>query len=647
MSYLDLQAAGGLLTKVPNFYTSWPLGQSAQTTGDAGHSARTRKASGGNNIDSLQVYRIQLGTPVPDVVVPAAATSSDSTRHFSRVLEYPGTDNARSDASIKSEPHERANPTPQFELKPECWEHGCNGRLFPTFSKLLQHQRQMSGQFFGSSVRVSEILRQNSHRTRAEPSAVSGNRGEPRASLGHNESIPQMPWFSSSYTDAPPAPLTQPQPSQQTLPPTQMISGASKIHEIRFSQYQYAGPTDTNAWREQPLLTNQFKNSHFNTAHYNNPDFQPEEYRPDDDYWAKRSKRSGKGKSQHKTGHSSSGHNKDHGEMKYDPSTPTVPMAPSFATIKPSTGNGLSVETKEGRQEPLDPQTCAVIHEKTPPSCFGAASSPATGLHLPKTTTGYLSVDRAPTEGAGIALNDDNACLGLKRMSCDMSDRGSFETCSSSEGPSSPVSLAGARRKVLIDGTISWMVSWVDSKLAVLAFQTHGNREDERPRESSSPQTNTDGKGKGLALDKRKGSHEDRFGSGDEDGDGEGCVPPPSQDSRDGDIQRIAEFACPFLKHSPRKYELVRSCSATGWKAIFRLKSVSRFRTRTLTRWLRWLIHLPGNTYTGAINYHLSDASDAARPSRLPISSYSTVKQRWRAMSCEMSLPKTGLAMSN
>lgn len=29
--------------------------------------------------------------------------------------------------------------------KPQCWEHGCNGRQFSTFSNLLLHQREKSG----------------------------------------------------------------------------------------------------------------------------------------------------------------------------------------------------------------------------------------------------------------------------------------------------------------------------------------------------------------------------------------------------------------------------------------------------------------------------------------------------------------------
>ncbi|KAL1303325.1 hypothetical protein AAFC00_006727 [Neodothiora populina] len=42
----------------------------------------------------------------------------------------------------ESESHVRViNPKP----KPQCWDHGCNGREFSTFSNLLRHQREKSG----------------------------------------------------------------------------------------------------------------------------------------------------------------------------------------------------------------------------------------------------------------------------------------------------------------------------------------------------------------------------------------------------------------------------------------------------------------------------------------------------------------------
>ncbi|KAJ5102333.1 hypothetical protein NUU61_004555 [Penicillium alfredii] len=31
--------------------------------------------------------------------------------------------------------------------RPQCWDHGCNGRKFSTFSNLLRHQREKSGRF--------------------------------------------------------------------------------------------------------------------------------------------------------------------------------------------------------------------------------------------------------------------------------------------------------------------------------------------------------------------------------------------------------------------------------------------------------------------------------------------------------------------
>lgn len=34
----------------------------------------------------------------------------------------------------------------QPRQKPQCWDHGCNGRQFSTFSNLLRHQREKSGQ---------------------------------------------------------------------------------------------------------------------------------------------------------------------------------------------------------------------------------------------------------------------------------------------------------------------------------------------------------------------------------------------------------------------------------------------------------------------------------------------------------------------
>jgi hypothetical protein len=55
-----------------------------------------------------------------------------------------GSNNARHGfpARVGSESHVRViNQKP----KPQCWDHGCNGREFSTFSNLLRHQREKSG----------------------------------------------------------------------------------------------------------------------------------------------------------------------------------------------------------------------------------------------------------------------------------------------------------------------------------------------------------------------------------------------------------------------------------------------------------------------------------------------------------------------
>lgn len=51
---------------------------------------------------------------------------------------------------IGSLPTTLASSGADFEImpsrpKPQCWEHGCNGRQFSTFSNLLRHQREKSG----------------------------------------------------------------------------------------------------------------------------------------------------------------------------------------------------------------------------------------------------------------------------------------------------------------------------------------------------------------------------------------------------------------------------------------------------------------------------------------------------------------------
>lgn len=68
----------------------------------------------------------------------------------------------------------------QSRPKPQCWEHGCNGRQFSTFSNLLRHQREKSGQaakatcpdcgaeFTRTTARNGHLLHQKCKTKRAE-----------------------------------------------------------------------------------------------------------------------------------------------------------------------------------------------------------------------------------------------------------------------------------------------------------------------------------------------------------------------------------------------------------------------------------------------------------------------------------------------
>ncbi|OAX82746.1 hypothetical protein ACJ72_02900 [Emergomyces africanus] len=73
-----------------------------------------------------------MNHPVPDATRPAYPTSPSL---FDSILPY---------QSVSPTPEDQVrvvNPRP----KPQCWDHGCNGREFSTFSNLLRHQREKAG----------------------------------------------------------------------------------------------------------------------------------------------------------------------------------------------------------------------------------------------------------------------------------------------------------------------------------------------------------------------------------------------------------------------------------------------------------------------------------------------------------------------
>ncbi|OJD26114.1 hypothetical protein ACJ73_02515 [Blastomyces percursus] len=68
-------------------------------------------------------------SPIPDAGVPPTSASADDFSTPYSVSPAP-EDQVR---IVNSRP------------KPQCWDHGCNGREFSTFSNLLRHQREKAG----------------------------------------------------------------------------------------------------------------------------------------------------------------------------------------------------------------------------------------------------------------------------------------------------------------------------------------------------------------------------------------------------------------------------------------------------------------------------------------------------------------------
>ncbi|KAI1003855.1 hypothetical protein K3495_g4355 [Podosphaera aphanis] len=97
-----------------------------------------------NDFTSTMVYPLPY-TNQPETTIPSYLQRSQSFNLASmpdHVGVYcPPPISSRGSASESSEPVRVVHSRP----KPQCWEHGCNGRQFSTFSNLLRHQREKSG----------------------------------------------------------------------------------------------------------------------------------------------------------------------------------------------------------------------------------------------------------------------------------------------------------------------------------------------------------------------------------------------------------------------------------------------------------------------------------------------------------------------
>ena len=87
-------------------------------------------------------YEVAGYNPLPPTMYPP--TSSPAT-----YTSYEAQPNLAPPAGLPSSPSSQSNGVMPRVLnsrpKPQCWEHGCNGRQFSTFSNLLRHQREKSG----------------------------------------------------------------------------------------------------------------------------------------------------------------------------------------------------------------------------------------------------------------------------------------------------------------------------------------------------------------------------------------------------------------------------------------------------------------------------------------------------------------------
>ncbi|KAI9671615.1 MAG: hypothetical protein M1829_004620 [Trizodia sp. TS-e1964] len=91
----------------------------------------------------LQDYGLSYQTHfAPSPALYPSSTPSSVASERGKASPYPPSSANGSPNSSSSEGQVRViTPRP----KPRCWDHGCNGRQFSTFSNLLRHQREKSG----------------------------------------------------------------------------------------------------------------------------------------------------------------------------------------------------------------------------------------------------------------------------------------------------------------------------------------------------------------------------------------------------------------------------------------------------------------------------------------------------------------------
>ncbi|KUI73434.1 hypothetical protein VM1G_08874 [Cytospora mali] len=150
-----------------------------------------------------------------------------------------------------------------------------------------------------------------------------------------------------------------------------------------------------------------------------------------------------------------------------------------------------------------------------------------------------------------------------------VSEIDSTETRCNSEVPMSLDIVSRWRREILVDRIVCWMVKWLDSKLGLLTLRSHNSGATQKPQEPSSPQQNDPNRARYPPRKGRRGREGDQDSDDASGDDAEGRNPNGNDQGKDDEV---LEFACPFLKHNPKKYLKLRSCSSYGWKSTHRMK---------------------------------------------------------------------------
>ncbi|KAF1920637.1 hypothetical protein BDU57DRAFT_437545 [Ampelomyces quisqualis] len=92
-------------------------------------------------------YGVSDYHPLPTMYPPSSTTPAAYPSYASSpsISEAPASDIPQALPSPGAHSNAMMPRILNSRPKPQCWEHGCNGRQFSTFSNLLRHQREKSG----------------------------------------------------------------------------------------------------------------------------------------------------------------------------------------------------------------------------------------------------------------------------------------------------------------------------------------------------------------------------------------------------------------------------------------------------------------------------------------------------------------------